>query len=28
VLGSVKPKVMRYFPVIEPSIIAFWSSLP
>ena len=24
--GSVRPKVMRYFPVIEPSIIAFWSS--
>src|ERR1700736_312145 len=22
--GSVRPKVMRYFPVIEPSIIAFW----
>jgi hypothetical protein len=26
--GSVRPKVMRYFPVIEPSIIAFWSSVP
>ena len=26
--GSVRPKVMRYFPVIEPSIIAFCSSVP
>ena len=26
--GSVRPKVMRYLPVIEPSIIAFWSSRP
>ena len=26
--GSVRPNVMRYFPVIEPSIIAFCSSVP
>ena len=26
--GSVRPKVMRYLPDIEPSIIAFWSSRP
>src|SRR5258707_1233898 len=25
--GSVRPKVMRYFPVIEPSIIAFFNRL-
>ena len=26
--GSVRPNVMRYFPVIELSIIAFWSAVP